>query len=232
MLPRAEGHCFAHHVPGACNRDVTHHCDAYDSDELYTMKDPLGAALKYLRTKQADLRRGDLIIFDDESSYRNRNIRIFNGEYIIELEPDKAGYRKLPSQFRVIEGNVPITYWDDIDSEDPTEEGISQYTVVWFNHVPVRDQCLENMWYGRIEDGEYAVFTTFTYKDQGEYRIIFDYTGTISCNSGTYEIPRIVAKTVLQCFREYLESDDLIPFETDGFGYSGNGRTLFLLPDK
>lgn len=236
MFPRIEGHCFTHHVPGPIDPrdyDPTEYCADYDSedscDEFFETSDPLDAALKYLRKRNADLRRGDLIVFDvfSKATPKNRNngIAIFDGTKIMLLSYNLDKYGSLPQEFRVIEDKVPLNYWKDVDD---TKRGIGHNSIVWFNHIPVRDQCLKNLRYGEIENGIYAIVTTFTYHDQGRHRIIFDYTDIYNGALFTHEIPQFMADSWLKCFAKHFEKDDLIVFTTECSGYQSDERTLFI----
>lgn len=218
MFPRVEGHCYSHHIPG----DYIYQLEQIRLYDELTLCYRLELALKYLKEKNADLRYGDLVIFDGESNYRNRNIRIFDGDDIIDLQPRNGGYRTLPQQFRVIENNVPIIYWyNDPNNKDKTREGLSVYETSWFDHKEVRDQCINNI-KGEIVDGTLIFSTTFTYKDQGKYTI--EYLPAV--NTIKYGIDHILDR-----FREYFEEDGLIEFNTDSWTYENNNRTLFLDED-
>ena len=230
MYPRAEGHCFAHHVPGSISDyNWEDYCEDYDSDnscdDAYEANTPFGAALTYLQNTKADLRKGDLVIFDRTGGYRNEGVTIFNGKEIVNLFTEVVDYGSVSQEFRVIEDGVPLTYWKNIDEEDPTKHGIAHNEFVWFNHALVRDQCLENATYGLI-DGGYAIYTTFVYEDK-KYRIILNVG--VESERDTYEFHSSgQGPELLNDFCERLREDELLAFELDPPGdYVQDGSTLF-----
>jgi len=192
VYPRITGHCACHNIP-------TSVAIPEDNGSLILRVD-MDKALRYLQSIKADLVRGDLIIFDSIVQYHNEGIAIFNGREIINLcydeNVDRNGH--LPQEFRVIEGGVPIDYWEDRQfiCDNPVR-GIECNSHIWFDHKVVLAECIENIQYGCIETGEYCIFTTFMYNkpnevdlshirdtkvsqmyNNQEYRIIFDYADT------------------------------------------------------
>lgn len=237
MYPRETGHCFAHHVPGSMiDYDFTDYCEDFDSenscDEFYENEDCFIAALTYIQNKKADLRKGDLIIFDKNAGYRNEGVAIYNGEKIVNLYTKVDDYGSVPQEFRVVEGGVPLNYWKNISETDPAKYGIDHNEIVWFNHVPVRDRCINRMIYGRI-DRKYAIFTTFEYEGK-EYRLILNYPNTDAtayCDEKDYMFhSSTVMYQYMEIFRKLFESDELIVFETDSYGsYPNDDHTLFTM---
>ena len=129
MFPRQEQHCFSHHIPPTI---VT------PTEDAIISADELSIALKYLKSKNSDLRKGDLVIFDSTTGYRNDGVAIFNGEKILDLYADVDDYGSLPPEFHVIEDQVPINYWTYLGDNDTTR-GITHNNIVWFNHLLVQD---------------------------------------------------------------------------------------------
>lgn len=202
MYPREDGHCRCHYIPGTVQ----------DED---SQPEPM---LRYLRLLNADLRRGDVIRMYGED-YRNDGVLMFNGRTLIELAADHDPCGHLPEEFRVIEDGVPLNYWVE-DMHDEKKRGIAHNRLVWFNHVLVRDQCLANLKYGEILDPNfvgltnYGIFTTFVYSGK-EFRILFKYNNLAECDSYSHELPEKNAIDILTSCRALLESNDLIPFETE-----------------
>ena len=223
MFPRQEQHCFSHHIPA----DVI-----TPAEDTMFEDNELENALKYLRSQNADLRKGDLILFDAKIGYRNTGVAIFDGERVVDLYSEVDEYGSLPPQLHVIEDGVSINYWG-YNGDTDTTRGIAHNNIVWFNHLLVRDQCLENLQYHHIRNGLYGISTTFTYNNI-VYTIIFDYTDSLFTptnlpsksdqavvatimDDDTFEItdPTYIAKILNVC-RQSLQSNNMIVFETDG----------------
>jgi hypothetical protein len=142
------------------------HCAAIDVSEIiYNFEDVYKISNNQLKDKVLDilydqnynLIRGDLICFEGLNNDRNTGIYIFDGCKIIDLEYDIDDYGALPQEFTVINNGVPIRYWEDAENN----KGISHNTLVWFDHISVKKQCIDNI----IEiDGN--LFTTFKYNDE------------------------------------------------------------------
>lgn len=197
MYPRESGHCQAHHIP----RNVV-----IPVDECELSDQELRKALSYLKEINADLVKGDLIIFDAVAGYRNDGVAIFNGTKIINLSYEPDDYGNLPNSFRVIEDNVPIKYW----STENGLPGISHNNIVWFDCAKVLTQCLNNI---KLNS------TTFIYNDQ-QYRIIYE-------NSDN-----LYGHELEESFRFLLNSlsEELLPFESfsnEDYELS-DGKTLFM----
>lgn len=223
-FPRKEEHCLSHHIPV----DVVKL-----SDDCMSSTEEREDALKYLQEIKADLVKGDLILFDGSIGYRNDGVAIFDGENIVDLASDVDDYGALPSIFHVIENNVPINYWNDID-ESSQGRGIRHNTIVWFDHNTVRDQCIGNIKYDKIEDEKWSIFTTFTVNDQ-QYRIIYDYVDSFydkSMDHDTYcfNVPDTHDKVIID-FKDILMSDDPVAFNTYSEYYeeSMDDKTLVIV---
>jgi len=210
MFPRESNHCFSHHIPSNIAQLKQ---DDYD---LAHITEQCAIALSYLRSQNADLRKGDLILFDANIGYRNDGVCIFNGDRIVDLYAEVDDYGSLPPEFRVIENNVPLLYWKDIDDTD-NGRGISHNSIVWFNHHLVKDQCLSNLQFSLLETNRFAIHTRFTYLNT-TYRIIFDHTELQNCqlDRTTYEflIPS-QKEIVLSAVKSVLNGNKLIVFESE-----------------
>jgi hypothetical protein len=204
--------------------------DFEDNDQL--TQDHFDLALIYLQEiKQADLVKGDLIVFEALSGYRNSGLAIYDGSKIIDLDYEIDDYGALPQSFRVIEDGIPLDYWAK------GEVNIGHNNIVWFNHTLVREECLKNLTYGLLDDEKgkkYAIFTTFLMNHQ-EYRIVLSYhiddclVGGGIMNEDDYHFhDEEVATIRLKQLRRILSADKLVPFSIESDFYSGNSTTLYL----
>ncbi len=209
--PRPDRHCHVHHISPSEDIEL----DQNGNISNLTLARALAYLRQYLSSEYEELVKGDLIVFDDMAGYNNNGIVIFDGIEIIPLfkEIDREG--SLPPEFRVIEDNVPISYWTDMDQLLVQQDGIKHNTIVWFNHGLVRDQCLDNLQYGMADRYQfYIVFTTFNYNNN-PYRIIFDYE---DCGFELTDMSQFINESdlnkVLRAIRETLTNDNLIVFCT------------------
>lgn len=163
MYPRATGHCYSHHIPGNIVTPVEEHLPS--EEEMHQ-------ALQYLRKIDADLVKGDLVIFDAVQGYRNTGVTIFDGTNVIDLSDEPDDYGTLPKVFRVIEDGVPIRYWEYVDDTNEGR-GIAHNRIVWFDHSKVLQQCLTNITFGLVDDKQQNIHTTFYYEGQ-HYKIIYE----------------------------------------------------------
>lgn len=228
MQPRPEQHCCSYHIPANI---------VNPADDAILDKEELATALNYLQKEKVDLRKGDLVLFDAKIGYRNDGVAIFNGTDIIDLYAEVDDYGSLPPEFHVIENGVSINYWSDMGDTDTTR-GITHNNIVWFNHLLVQDQCLQNLCYDFVEDGKYAILTSFIYQNK-PYRIIFDYTDVLYTrenhiiNVDTHEIiqKQYIQKIIDHC-RYSLQNRNMIVFETSthsgSYEESVNDHTLFV----
>lgn len=226
MYPRANGHCLTHHIPA--NVITLYH-------EGHPSRKEMDRALFYLRKKNTDLIKGDLVLFDCSEGGRNRGIVIFDGETIIDLSAEPDGYGTLPENFRVIEGGVPLTYWEYRGNDDH-ERGICHNTNVWFDHFLVLEECLKNVTYGLVADCKYAIYTTFNYNNS-TYRIILDYTDHLygKVHVQTFEfIDDLMKEELIGNFISILSNTEiLIPFVLNSH-YGDLTNTLYIpfYPDE
>lgn len=227
MYPREIMHCLTHYIPHHIIK-VSEHPSQEDRDW----------ALVYLNEKRIKLIKGDLVIFESARDIKNEGVTIFDGEHIIDLDYEDSIFGKIPKIFRVIEDNVPLTYWKDFSGgtssnnyyvmKDGTltkhrgdcKRGILIYDCVWFDHNIVRDQCLKNITYGIIHDNKYAIYTTFQFNDQTHYIIMWCTGGFYQgMNMHTYEFTdNTMKERSIKKFHDMLASTELIPFTPDS-GY-------------
>lgn len=253
MYPRKEGHCLSHHIPKCIVSSLESYDkieetipdfdddDNNDNDNDSDFYQNYIVALNYLKSMNADLVKGDLILFDCAIGYRNQGVAIFDGEQIIDLEYDVDDYGALPSKFHVIENGVPLNYWSYVGDTDATI-GIDHNQYVWFNHVLVWEQCVANLTYGQTQ-GKYAIYTSFMF-EQKQYKIMFEYHdavllsssqqkyGTLdNINRDTYQILTTqLISMILQKCKNMLTSLQPIIFEFSSYRYSdhNDNRTLFV----
>lgn len=90
-----------------------------------------------------------------KNSKNNNGVYIFDGLNIIELDYKIQYNGFLPDEFTVINDNVPINYW---------YRGIKNYHDLWFDHKPVKKQCIDNIKHINIDNVDY-VLTSFNYND-------------------------------------------------------------------
>jgi hypothetical protein len=198
------------------------------SDEVLTPHH-LERALNYLQENRADLVKGDLIVFEALSGYRNQGIAIYDGEEIIGLNYSLCDYGALPLKFRVIEEGVPLDYWIG------GEVNLGYNSIVWFDHSLVRVQCLENLTYARLseEGGKYAIFTSFSADDRG-YQIVFSNHLEGCLEHGDIDkddyhfFSEDLKDRKLERLREILLADKLVPFLIESKWYSGKDSTLYI----
>lgn len=197
-FPRSTGHCESHDVykfAGNYNcNDNSDYSDDDNNDVLPSLYDLLLSSSNNYNMKQfdyvqnlvldelygnnIDLIRGDLILFD-KKHIANNGVYIFDGLNIIDLDYKVEDYGFLPEEFVVINNNVPINYWENITKITSVELvtvklGIRYCNKFWFNHLPVQDQCLNNLRYIGT-DSRYIILTNFTYNNKNY--VIFDHYG-------------------------------------------------------
>jgi hypothetical protein len=222
MYPRQQRHCVCHHIPA--NEIIL-------AVESVPSRHEMDLALRYLRKNGADLIKGDLVIFDANAGYRNDGVTIFDGNQIVDLYAEIDDYGSLPPTFHVIEEDVPISYWKDIDETD-IGRGIAHNNIVWFDHRLVREQCIRNIQYKVIEGGKYAIFTTFNFNGHN-YRIIYDYVDDLYdfIDKNTYYLQTDPLRTdTVTMFQEKLMRNKLFPFdyESESYAEANDDFTLFV----
>jgi len=197
---RQKGFCSSHHIP----------VEIVNYTRGFVDKSEFDMALSYLQRTGADLKWGDIIIFDTCAGYRNEGVAIFDGAQIIDLYYELRDYGALPPCFHVIENRVPLNYWKD---------AIYQTAIVWFNHSLVRDECIANIQCDIINDDRYGgstrvIYTTFTFDD-----IIYEPEYTSQSTSIAEKIANFIEK---------LKSNDLFQFETNSMFEEDECNTLFM----
>jgi len=146
-FPRSTGHCAVFDLSGF----MTEERDEISSNKLRH------EALYFLHKAGYNLVRGDLICFNGLNDYRNDGVDIFDGCKITPLDYHIDDYGSLPAEFTVINNGVPIRYWKNTEND----KGIDHNHLVWFDHNPVKQQCINNI--TEIDDN---LFTTFEYNNK------------------------------------------------------------------
>lgn len=166
-FPRSNGHCVAIDVSKFIYE--FDHLSDQNLQREQLLKESFDYVLDELYKSNYNLIRGDLICFEGLNSYRNNGVHIFDGCKIVDLLYDIDDYGSLPEEFTVINNEVPIKYWEYTDDN----RGIDHNNLVWFNHISVQQECINN-----ITDIDDELFTTFKYNNKiykiYAYRTEFD----------------------------------------------------------
>lgn len=80
-------------------------------------------AMSYLLETKADLKRGDIVLLESISGYRNDGKCIFNGEILENLYQEIDDYGSVPPEYKVID-EFPVGYWAN---------SIDHNNIVWFD---------------------------------------------------------------------------------------------------
>lgn len=151
-----------------------------------------------------NLKKGDLIVIEFADGYDIE--LIFNGHKLIDLYYDENILGSmLPKDFKVIESEFPIHYWDKCYNDDCEyrkylESDYFHYNnIVWFNHNLVKEQCLAN-----IKQFNGVLSTTFEFNDL-DYTIYLD----MEYRSDEYSEENIDEEN-LNIFKELLSKDDIV----------------------
>lgn len=163
---------------------MTGHCKSHKSSYISNGKliTPKHVLDKIIMTNN-DLIRGDVIKFHDDISCSDLNTMIFDGCNIISLS-----HVAIPNEFTIINDNVPIAYWEILGNR-----------MNWFNHISVKQQCIDNI----KQENKYIdeICTEFTLNDKS-YKII--------CRHG------IGYPVLMKGFKEKLLSNDKLQVYNNG----------------
>lgn len=97
---------------------------------------------------QYDFIRGDVVWF---GKYKNKYSQIFDGQKLIGFNIAAYDILCWPYKFKVINNNVPISYW------------FSTYSaLIWFDSTEVHEQCIKNITF----DSDNTIYTTFNYNNK------------------------------------------------------------------
>lgn len=135
-------------------------------DEGILEDEYLEAGLNYLRSINASIKYGDMVIFDKIAGYRNDGVAIYDGTKIVDLASEPDDYGNLPQQFKVLEAPhyFPIDYWKD---------SIAHNSIVWFDHRPYKGELLSSFkWHPQDKS---ALVASFTGPDNQTYQIVFGF---------------------------------------------------------
>ena len=172
---------------------------------------------EFLDTKP-DIIFGDFVIFGD-ITYRNNNTRIYNGIDIIDFDTDiNDTDGNIPKEFRCIENDVPLDYWQDHDFD----------YLCWINMDLFRDQCLNNI---RILS-KYFLITYFTYNNK-KYNIIHP-SPDIDSFKDKLNIPSVsdYYRYFQDCIDEYESPDKKYILKLKGGFEFDCDYTLYTLPNE
>lgn len=218
--PRSSGHCAIHHIPISIV-NINNNTQA-NTQELIIAKN-------YLQSINADLVKGDLIVFDCIAGYLNYGISIYDGNMIIPLSYEFHEKGHLPSCFEVITNNVPINYWNFYDDNNEVT-GISENGIVWIDHRSIRNQCIENVTYTHHFDDDKAAVYTFFLHENKMYFILLDYMDD-DPNYADVDNYRIYDKEMqIEQKNRLIDlfKNDLLAFETASCYYSARNNRLFV----
>lgn len=157
--------------------------DLYEEDDQSELKlKPEFAEqfLKILNHRGAKPVRGDTVLIEQFSGYRNDGRLIFDGEKIIALEYEPDDYGNVPKQFHVLE--APDWFTPEHFSK------IEHNQIVWFHfNSEIKEKLLESIKYQSLtnpETGEVKFFCYSTisipFKDQiRKLVVVYDYTDSL-----------------------------------------------------
>lgn len=164
-------HCAVHSVPASV---VTF------EDISSPEPEELAKGLRWLVLQEADIKYGDLVKFKCTEEQRPRDIFIFDGKDIIELEFDPCENGNLPFKFRVIEEvkipggekrRFPITYWHPEDGS-----GIPTNSYIWFDYRPYLKTILERIDYSdHLYGDKWSIHSWFIADDDKAYKLVYCY---------------------------------------------------------
>lgn len=174
-------------------------CDVYhipqDSinitqQEFYNIDNYISNTISYLCSNNIQLVKGDLVVYECIPDYIyndtylkdvlhnikdwnfssiGRKILIFNGKNLIHLDYTLNEMGSLPTLFKVLNDNTPITYWSNtLDS------------IIWFDHNEVKVDCIKNIKYREFNtnNGPKFSFVTFFIYNSVTYYILFNYVNS------------------------------------------------------
>lgn len=135
-----------HTIPG----EIPYHCNLDRLDQALHFLRPSGQKVteeneiidRTPNDPEIDLRRGDLVEFENSDCYRNDGLCIFNGKEIVELDFTPDDYGNLPKEFKAID-EFPLKYFH---LNGPLKQrSITHNYNVWFDHKQYLDQILQNI---------------------------------------------------------------------------------------
>jgi hypothetical protein len=192
----------------------------------------------FVYDNEFDMIRGDLVSitkYDLNKQYMifgpKIKIFIFDGIRLIDLNKDETKLSTLPQKFHVIKDDAPIKYWYN---DQLRKWCIFDIYGVWFDHSPVKLECLNNIKYGLLFDSNsnYGVYTHFNYNNK-KYYIVCDYLSYDDSEWGehinvfNFEIEDDDIKTyILDKFKRLLNSDN-VNFITNNT-FTSNENTLII----
>ena len=172
-----------------------------------------------------NLKRGDIVIVHFDDDYDSIIELIFDGYKLIHLYYDKdISGSILPKEFKVIESDFPINYWDKCFNDDCEYreyfdcDYFHYHNIVWFNHNLVKEQCLSNI---KQIDGELS--TTFKFND-----IVYTIYLDMEYRADDYSEENIDGENLNQFIQLLSKNDDII-FTSSSINFDINDNiTLFI----
>jgi hypothetical protein len=147
-------------------------------DSASPSKKELKKALEVLTENKVELKYGDLVSNIRVDPYRNDGLSIYDGNALIDLDSEVDDYGALPSTFEVLvpdpsTGNIiPPTYWHQEGVGE--KRGVSHNNIVWFNHIPYKNEILSNMTID-TSFGVEALYSWITIQGERYYIMMSDY---------------------------------------------------------
>jgi hypothetical protein len=113
-----------------------------------------------------DIRRGDVVCFekDEESRYRNQNVKIYDGSKLIELEHRYDDYSHVPASFEVTDTEFAPNYWA---------------TIIWHNTYffpssAIRERAAASITYGPLAGFAHRTHSSTFHIGTTTYTLLFD----------------------------------------------------------
>ncbi len=199
IYPRKSGYCKAH------NLDKTFSFEEFEE------------ALDFLLRKKVDIVKGDLIIFNSISGYRNEGVAIYSGETIIHLDYDIDDYGSLPRIFKPIEDKVPLLYWHG------GKDRIEHNTITWMRISSATNEVIHPPTYS-ILNGKHTIYTVFIYRDI-KYTLVYDDEDIHKSASNSN-----VIRDALSKFKALLTQRAVIPINILSDFYELSVNAIYYIP--
>jgi hypothetical protein len=170
-----------------------------------------------------NLKKGDIVVIHFDYCYDLE--LIFNGDKLIHLYYNKdISGGMLPKDFKVIESEFPINYWDKCYNDDCEyrkylNDSFHYNNIVWFNHNLVKEQCLAN-----IHQYDGILSTKFKFNNL-TYTIYLD----MEYRSDEYSEEHIDEENLKE-FIQLLSKDDDIVFTSSSKNFDINDNVTLFIP--
>ena len=169
---------------------------------------------KYVKKHRLDISRGDTLILDCVSGYRNDGVYLWDGSKVIDLYTDVDDYGSVPPDMKIFD--------EDDDYRLPTHwEGIIDHNhIVWFDVEPYKDELAENITYNK-NGGKKFIFYTWCILPDGK-RLFLEFNtancsySTVYIDEATQRFPSWAINNLIKGTYELLENSTETPFHYDG----------------